>query len=110
MEKQFESKKANLLKYAEKQGDQKSINNEPEDQKMLRTKLALEKLKTEFEIFHSRSQQYQQKYENIDINIVKQIEKTGNYPVQNKLKEVWYEERSWKQEKSHNIWQKKEWN
>ena len=34
----------------------KSIDNEPEDQNMLRTKSALEKLKTESEILHLRSQ------------------------------------------------------
>ena len=85
----------------------KPINNEPEDQKMLRTKLTVEKLKTKSEILHLRSKQYQQKYENIDMNMVKQIEKMGNCQAQSKLKEIWYEECSREQENSHNIGQKK---
>ena len=74
---------------------------------MLRTKLTVEKLKTKSEILHLRSKQYQQKYENIDMNMVKQIEKMGNCQAQSKLKEIWYEECSREQENSHNIGQKK---
>ena len=53
----------------------KLIDNEPENQKRLREKLAVEKLITESEIPYLRSQQYQQKYEKNDCHMFQHIER-----------------------------------
>ena len=86
----------------------KEIEAEPIEDTKLRWDLAIQQFQTEISIILNKQTRYTEKYNAIDAEMVAGIQKISTERIAEKLKEIWTRDIFKEEEKSRNLWHKKQ--
>lgn len=85
----------------------KLSENEPEELKVIKHELAIQKVEAEMKILNSMSKKHEETYKAIDLEMEQIFSQVKPNSVCEKLKVIWTEEISTEEKKSENFWEKK---
>lgn len=85
----------------------KEISEEDETERAIRENLALQKFDAEIALLETRSTRYTTRFQNIDMEMEREIQKIATGEIQTHLLEKWKKDTEDEEEKSKYIWSKK---
>ena len=85
----------------------RTFTNEPEEQKKIKERLSVEKMKAQASLFHLTAERNKVKYEEKDREMLNEIEKIPSIHVRQQFQELWKNDCKKKEDKSLNLWEEK---
>lgn len=86
----------------------KTFPNEPEEQKIIKKELSLEKMKAQVKLHHAAAERNKTKFEEKDREMLNEIDKISSGYARQQLQELWRNDCKKQEEKSQNLWEVKE--